>query len=668
MFTVFRKLNPGSSLTMKNSMRLLTIFGLMVVLMTIGGQAQNDSGERIMPGDNLVVEGIPAIPASIGDDVARYTEFRSASISSWHPTRREMLISTRFGDTNQVHLVKMPGGARTQLTFSRERSGGASYRPKTGEFFVFNKDIGGNEFFQYYRYDLANGATTLLTDGKSRNTGWNWSNKGDLAVYTSTRRNGRDNDLYIINPKDPKSDRLLLQLDGGGWGVSDWSPDDSKLLLGEFVSANESYGWIVDVATGTKTLVTPKGGADKVAYNGGRFTGDGRAIYVGTDKDSEFTRIAHVDLATKQHTYLTDHIKWDVDSMQLSPDGKTIAFVTNEDGVGRLRLLDTVSRKEKPAPKLPVGIVSGIRWHDNGRELGFNLSSARLATDVFSLDVRTGKLDRWTESETSGLNTANFSEAELVRWKSFDSRDISGFLYMPPAKFTGPRPVVINIHGGPEGQSRPGFLGRSNYYLNELGIAMVYPNVRGSSGFGKTFLKLDNGFLREDTYKDIGALLDWIATQPRLDARRVMVTGGSYGGHMAFAVAHLYNDRISASLPVVGISNLVSFLERTESYRRDLRRMEYGDERDPKMREFMLRTAPLNHAAKIKKPIFVVQGGNDPRVPLNEAQQMVKTVRENKGPVWYLMAKDEGHGFNKKRNQDFQFYATVMFMKEYLLK
>ncbi len=625
-------------------------------------------GEKIVPGDNLVVEGIPAIPAAIADDVGRYTEFRGAGISSWHPIRREMLINTRFADTNQVHLVKMPGGARTQLTFSKERSGGGSFRPKTGDFFVFNKDVGGNEFFQYYRYDMADGNITLLTDGKSRNTGWSWSNAGDRAVYMSTRRNGRDTDLYIINPSDPKSDRLLLQLEGGGWGVSDWSPNDRFLLLGEGVSANETYAWIVDVDKGTKTLITPKGGADKIAYGGGRFAQDGRGIYVTTDKDSEFARLAYVDMETKQHTFLTDHLKWDVDSIALSPDFKTIAFITNEEGVGRLRFLHTASRKEKPAPSLPVGIIGGLRWHENGRDLAFNMTSARSAADVYSLDVRTGKVERWTHSETGGINTANFSEAELVRWKSFDGRSISGFLYMPPARFTGPRPVMINIHGGPEGQARPTFLGRNNYFLNEMGVAIIYPNVRGSTGFGKTFLKLDNGFLREDTYKDIGALLDWIATQPRLDAKRVMVTGGSYGGHMSFAIATRYNDRISASLPVVGISNLVSFLERTEAYRRDLRRVEYGDERDPKMREFMLRTAPINHASKITKPIFVVQGGNDPRVPLNEAEQMVKTIRENKGPVWYLMAKDEGHGFNKKKNQDFQFYATVMFIREHLLK
>ena len=283
----------------------------------------------IAPGDNLVVEGIPSIPATLADEVGRYTEFRSAGISSWHPSRREMLISTRFGETNQVHLLKMPGGARTQLTFSQERSGGALYRPKTGDSFVFNKDIGGNEFFQYYRYDLADGGITLLTDGKSRNTGWNWSNAGDRAVYNSTRRNGADNDLYLINPSDPKTDRMLLQLSGGGWGVADWSPDDRKLLLNEGVSANESYLWLVDLATGEKTLLTPKGNVDKVNYGQARFSKDGRGIYLTTDKDSEFMRLAYMDLATRQHTFLSNQIKWDVDSFALSPDGKTIAFVTN---------------------------------------------------------------------------------------------------------------------------------------------------------------------------------------------------------------------------------------------------------------------------------------------------------------------------------------------------
>ena len=645
-----------------------SLFRVLVVVLCCAAAVFAQDGREIAPGDNLVVEGVPKIPAELAARVGRYTEFRAAAMSSWHPTRREMLITTRFADAAQAHHVKFPGGAPTQLTFGTEPVRGASFPPKRADFFVFVSDVGGGEFFQFYRQDVGSGEVTLLTDGKSRNTGGAYSSDGQFIAYGSTRRNGRDVDIYVMNPADPKTNRLVLQNEGGGWSAADWSPDNRRLVVSESLSINESYLWLVDVATGEKRLLTPKGGAEKVAYSGAEFAPDGRGLYVTTDKDSEFRRLAYLDLSTGRHEYLTSHINWDVDAFRLSWDGRTIAFVTNEDGADRLRLLDTRTRKELKAPELPNGLIGGLRWHENDRELGFNFSPARTPSDVYSLDVQTGKVERWTFSDTGGINTENFSEARLVRWPSFDGRQISGFLYMPPARFAGKRPVIINIHGGPESQARPGFLGRNNFFLNELGVAMIYPNVRGSSGYGKTFLKLDNATLREDSYKDIGALLDWIDKQPELDASRVMVTGGSYGGHMSFAVAARYSDRIRAALPVVGMSSLVSFLERTESYRRDLRRAEYGDERDPAVREFLLRIAPLNNTDKIRIPLFVVQGGNDPRVPLNEAEQMVKAVRKNNTPVWYLMAKDEGHGFAKKKNQDFQFYATVMFLQEYLLK
>jgi dipeptidyl aminopeptidase/acylaminoacyl peptidase len=284
------------------------------------------------------------------------------------------------------------------------------------------------------------------------------------------------------------------------------------------------------------------------------------------------------------------------------------------------------------------------------------------------VNIATGAVDRWTYSESGGLNTENFSEAELVHWKSFDGKTISGFLFRPPTSFSGKRPVIINIHGGPESQAHPSFMSKGNYFLTELGVAVIFPNVRGSSGYGKTFLELDNGFHREDSYKDIGALLDWIKAQPSLDAERIMVTGGSYGGHMTLAIAALYGDRIRCAVSVVGISNLVTFLQNTSGYRQDLRRVEYGDERDPKMKEFLFKIAPVNNAEKIKKPLFIIQGGNDPRVPLSEAEQMLATLKKTGTPVWYLMAKDEGHGFAKRKNQDFQFYATVLFTNEFLLK
>jgi dipeptidyl aminopeptidase/acylaminoacyl peptidase len=494
-----------------------------------------------------------------------------------------------------------------------------------------------------------------------------WARGGDKIAYGSTRRDGNDVDVWVMDPADPKTDHTLAKLEGGGWQAIDWSPDEQKILVLNEVSAEESYLWLMDAKSGEKTLLTPKGSA-KVHYGTGQFSKDGKGIYVTTDKDSEFHRLAYIDLASKQHTYLSSSISWDVDEFDLSDNGKLLAFVTNEDGFGVLRVLDTSTRKERPVPALPKGVISAVRWHKNSRDLGFGVASARSSSDVYSLDIQTGRVERWTFSETGGLNTASFPEPELVHWKSWDDRMISGFLYRPPAKFTGKRPVIINIHGGPEGQFRPQFVGRWNYYLNELGVAMIFPNVRGSTGYGKTFLSLDNGFLREGSYKDISTLLDWIQTQPGLDAGRVMVTGGSYGGFMTLAVATNYNDRICCSVEVVGPSNLVTFLEHTSGYRQDLRRVEYGDERDPKMRDFLEKIAPYNRAKNITKPLFVVAGKNDPRVPASESQQMVEIVRQNGTAVWWLLGKDEGHGFIKKKNQDYQFYATVMFVKKYLLK
>ncbi len=626
-------------------------------------------GDVVQPGDNLMVEGVPPVPTALVATVARYTDFRSAGLRSWHPTKREMLIGTRFGDTAQVHHVKMPGGARYQLTFFTDRTAGGSYQPATGDYFIFSKDVGGGEWFQTYRYNFSTGNVTLLTDGgRSQNGLGVWSNAGDRTVYGSTRRNSKDRDIWMMNPADPKTNRLLLEVEGGGWGPQDWSADDKQIIVREGISVNESYLWLVDAASGEKKLLTPKGGATKVAYGSAAFSKDGKGLYVTTDKDSEFQRLAYLDLATGAHTYLTSHINWDVDEFELSYDGKTIAFIPNEDGLGVLHLLDTATGKEKPAPKLPAGSVFGIEWHRNNRDLAFHLASARAPSDAYSVDVTSGKVDRWTFSETGGINTEQFSEAELVRWKTFDGKMISGFLYKPPARFTGRRPVIINIHGGPEGQFQPGFLGRSNFYLNELGVAVIFPNVRGSTGYGKTFVQLDNGMKRMDSVRDIETLLDWIKTRPDLDSDRVMITGGSYGGFMTLAVATNYNDRIRCSLDVVGVSNFVTFLQNTEAYRRDLRRVEYGDEREPEMRAYLEKIAPANNAQKITKPLFVVQGANDPRVPRTESEQMVATVRKNGSPVWYLMAKDEGHGFAKKKNQDFQFYATVQFIQSHLLK
>ncbi len=642
----------------------LTLLFAVLLASAVSIQAQEAT---IAPPENIVADGVPNVAAAMGETAGRYSENRSAFPADWNPQRREMIIGTRFANTYQAHLVKMPGGARQQLTFYPEPVYGGSFHPKGGDYMVFAKDVGGGEWYQFFRYDFSSGESTLLTDGKSRNTSAQWSNGGDWIAYVSSRRNGEDLDLWAMNPADRKTDHLVIQLKGGGWEPQDWSPDDKKILLVEGISVNETYLWTVDPATGEKKELTPRKTNEQVAYSNARFSKDGKGVYFTSDKDSEFQRLMYMDLESKQTKVLTANIPWDLDEFALSQDGKRIAFVSNEEGLSALHLLDTSTKKELPVPKLPVGLVSGLIWHRNGRDLAFGISSASSPGDAYSLDVTTGKLERWTISETA-VKTDAFPEPELVRWKSFDGRMISGFLYRPPAKFTGKRPVLIEIHGGPEGQSRPDFLGRYNYYLNELGIAVILPNVRGSTGYGKAFTKLDNGFLREGTYKDINALLDWIGTRPDMDSGRVAVTGGSYGGHMTLAVSTFYSGRIRCSIDVVGPSNLVTFLEHTEAYRRDLRRVEYGDERDPKMREFLERIAPMNNVEKIKKPMMVVAGKNDPRVPVTESDQIVAALKKQGTPVWYVMARDEGHGFQKKANADYQFYTTVEFLQEYLLK
>jgi dipeptidyl aminopeptidase/acylaminoacyl peptidase len=637
-----------------------------VGLFSWGNAQQPAASDVVKPGDNVVIEGIPPIPVKVAEATARYGEARAAVPFDWHPRDRSMLIGTRFAETNQVHAIKMPGGERKQMTFYPDRVLGAQYLPD-GESFLIEKDLGGGEWYQFYRQDLATGEVTLLTDGKSRNSSLTMAHGKSLLAFTSTRRTGKDSDIWVMDAMHPESARMVLQVESGGWQPLDWSPDGTKLLVKEEISVNEAYLWLVDVSNGAKKLLTPKG-AEKVAYDSARFNTDGKAIYTTTDLGSEYLRLARFDLATMKPTFLTGDIPWDVESFAMSEDGKTIAFLANEDGLSKLYLLDAETGKYRAVPGVPVGVLDNLKFHKNSRDLAFSVNSARSPSDVYSLDVKTGKIDRWTEGETGGLNAAKFVEPKLVRWKTFDGKMISGLLYSPDAaKFSGKRPVIILIHGGPEGQSRPVFMGRNNYLLNELGIAVLLPNVRGSLGYGKTFSLLDNGFHRDDTYKDIGALLDWIQASDSLDSTRVMAMGGSYGGHMTWAVAAFYGDRIRCALPIVGMSNLVTFLEHTEAYRRDLRRVEYGDERDPAMRAYLEKIAPMNHLDAMHKPVFAVVGKNDPRVPWTESRQIVDKLKAQNTPTWFLMANDEGHGYAKKKNVDFLFNAEVMFVEQYLL-
>jgi len=633
----------------------------------------------VQPNANLTVEGIPPITESLARRVALYNDFRPRSVVDWHPTKREMLVAVRTkGPTVQLHMLRAPGGELEQITDFPDPVRGGLFEPKDGGFIVFEKDEGGSEASQIYRMDLDTRKVTLLTDPKEKHGLGKWNHAGTHVVMSSTqldktagpeRRREVTTDVSVLDPRNPESIRKVVSLPGGGWGDFNWSPDDKTLLAMNYKSANETQVWLIDVATGERKqlLPTAERAGQQIAYKNLEFSRDGKSIFVTTDADDEFQQLVKVDLATMKQTVLSKNIRWDVAYIEPSEHSDTIAAIVNNDGLMELHLFDGATGRALKRPKLPKGAVKGLEWR-NADELAVNISSSQSPGEVYSLNIKTGKIEQWTRPQAE-IDTSKFSDTQVVRWKSFDQRTISGLLTKPPAgKFKGKRPVMILAHGGPEGQSTIGFHGRYNYLINELGIVLIEPNVRGSTGYGKTFLKLDNGFLREDSVKDVGALLDWIARQPDLDAKRVMIMGGSYGGYMSLAVSTHYSDRIVGAIDVVGISNFITFLERTESYRRDLRRVEYGDERDPKMHEFLTRISPLNNAEKIKKPLLVVQGKNDPRVPLFEAEQIVARVRKVGTPVWYLMADNEGHGFQRKPNADYYFYSVVRFAEEYLLK
>jgi dipeptidyl aminopeptidase/acylaminoacyl peptidase len=447
-------------------------------------------------------------------------------------------------------------------------------------------------------------------------------------------------------------------------------------VIGQYVSVTDSRLHLLDLATGD--LRSLAGSADDPASWSGidpEFTPDGRALFVVTDATDGVRRLGRLDLATGEFEALTADIDWDVEGFAIDDSRRRAAFVVNEDGIGRLYLMDPTTGEHVPVPGIPTGLIGRLEFSPDGRRLALTLNTPKTPSDVFVLELgespaQAGELVRWTFSEVGGLDPDGFVMPELVRYATFDSvagapREIPAFVYRPSGE--GPHPVVLYIHGGPEGQYRPSFSSTIQLWLAKLGVAVIAPNVRGSAGYGREYLTLDNGRLREDSVRDIGALLDWIDAQPDLDASRVAVYGGSYGGYMVLASLVHFGERIRAGVDYVGISDFVTFLENTEDYRRDLRRQEYGDERDPEMRAFFASIAPVRHADRIRSALFVVAGANDPRVPATESEQIAREVRANGQRVWTMTAANEGHGFAKRPNQDLMQQLVFLFFEDNLL-
>lgn len=659
---------------MKMQLFRKSIFG--VAILTAVSVLAADSIQRTEANSgNLIMEDIPAIPDAIINDLNQFQNVRSASFRDWTENGRGVYISTRFADVNQVHRVDMPGGARQQITFYKEPVGGVSRQPG-GRNLIFTRDTGGSEFTQIFMLDPADGSTKLLTDGESRNGATVWDRQGRRFAYQSTRRNGASNDVWLMDPMDPASSVMILESpDGTRWGPAEFSESGSKLLISNYVSIADSRVYLLDLDSRQKKLMA--GGREKASANiplG--FDKDEGGFWLVTDSGGEFQQLAWQPLETGADAeIITADIPWDVNSADISHDRRRIAFAVNENGMSRLYLLDTKTKKYRSVDNIPTGLVFGLDFSPDDRFLGMTLNSARTPSDTFVLELGDGPLEyfqlvRWTTSEVGGLDSSTFQTPELIEYPTFDNdgdspRQIPAWLYKP--RGVGPFPVVVSIHGGPEGQSRPGFSSTYQMWVEKLGVAVVILNVRGSSGYGKSYLSLDNGFRREDSVRDIGALLDWIATQPDLDKERVAVFGGSYGGYMVLASAFHYSDKLKAAVDIVGISNFVTFLENTQDYRRDLRRVEYGDERDPAMRAYLEKISPLNNVEKIAIPMLIVQGENDPRVPVTESKQVVEALRSQGQTVWFMNALNEGHGYRKKENRDIYQQVTVLFLQQHLI-
>lgn len=622
-------------------------------------------------GATLIEDGLPPRSEVVTQQLRPYLNMRPALLQGWLPADAGMLVSLRFGDVPQLARVNQAEGMRTQLTFFDDPILQAWISPDpqvNGA--IFSMDSGGDEYFQLYFLDFGSGAARRLTEGRARNERLVFAADGRRYAYASTRRNGRDFDVWIGELGRAGAHTLALQ-QGGVWYPLDFSADGKRLLVQEHYSIVHSRLHLLDLESGQlrRIQIGKQDSADRYA----RFDGDGHVLAI-TDALGEFATVARVELATGVVAPLFAPQAWDVEEFDLSRDRRYLAVLRNVDGSGELKVYDREDRmQEVRSLALGHGVIQKIAFNHAGTEIGFDISGPQTPGDVFSRTLNSGVMTRWTRGETGGIDANQFVMPELIHYGAHDTdpamlnlpRQIPAHIYRPNR--AGPHPALILIHGGPESQARPQFSELIQFLVRERGIAVVVPNVRGSSGYGKTYLALDDGRKREDSVTDIAALIAYLGVQPDFDKDRIAVYGGSYGGYMVLASLVHHGAQLRAGVDIVGISNFVSFLENTNPYRAEQRRREYGDERDPAMREFLHAISPLTHAAKIDKPLFVIQGANDPRVPRSEAEQIVRAVRANGQNAWYLLAMDEGHGFRKKGNRDRMFEAVVQFLDAHLL-
>jgi dipeptidyl aminopeptidase/acylaminoacyl peptidase len=607
----------------------------------------------------LVFDGIPPLDASLASRVESYGEWRQATFLDWLPDG-SMLVATRFGVDEQVHRIAAPLGMREQLTFG-DGSVLEARAPQSGAGFVFvRRTAGYPQLFDY----AGPGAARQITQGNYQHGSPVWSHDGKRVAFYGTDRTGVNDDIYVVNIPVATRPQLVVAGATGSWLPLDWSQDDSKLLLLNAVSPQKSALYVANVATGALTPVAIPDSHIIAAS----FAPDGVGFYLISDAQSDFEQVLYTNPITKVTRRVSADEPWDVEEFAVSAGGHYVAYVMNEDGQSRLTVLDTLRNLEFKLPGLQDGRIDGIRFDDTGQKLAFSYESARSPRDVYVYDVAQGTLQRWTQSEIGPIDPANLATAQLIHYPTWDRfglsrRTLSAYVYLP--RGPSPCPVLIALPGGDglHSQSRPGWKPFIQFVVNDLGYAVIAPNVRGSSGYGKAFRALDGGKLRDDAVRDVGALLVWMGLQPGLDSHRVAVMGRGYGGFLALASLATYGDHLQGAIDVAGIANLVDFVGHSPASERAQRVAEFGDIQDTDMRAFLDRISPLDNVALIRHPVLIVQGLDAPGSRAADSQQLVWRLRSEGDQAWYLSASDAGNAFTTPADQEAYLDTAAQFLE-----
>lgn len=570
----------------------------------------------------------------------RYLNVRSASGGSLRRDGERLAFLTDITGTAQLWTLDAPLAWPEQLTFYPDRLMFASYNPRR-DTIAFGKDEGGNEVQLIYTIGGSGGLAERLSQQEAKHLWGGWSHDGASAAWAHNSRNGRDFDIYVFDLEQGE-ERLVWQAEGSNY-VADWMPDDRQLIIGRLETNVDNNLWLLDLDTGDSTLLTPHAG-DAYFFSPEPLP-DGSGIYLVTDMDREYLNLAFYSIADGELRFVDDH-PWDREAIALSDDGRWLVMFTNEEGYTVVEVRDLQEDGIYRVDALPPGAAGGARFARDSSVFTLTVTAPDDTTDIWSVDARTRETLRWTRSSRAGIPPETLKQPELVHYASFDDLTVPAFYYRPAS--APPYPVVIDIHGGPESQRRPIFSAVTQYLVNQ-GFAVLAPNVRGSSGYGKTYLELDNVRKRMDSVADIKAAYEWLVTEGGADADRIAVYGGSYGGFMVLSAMVTYPDLWAAGVDVVGIANFITFLENTADYRRHLRESEYGSLDED--REFLHDISPLTHIDNISAPLMVIHGANDPRVPVGEAEQVIEAVRAKGLPVDALIYTDEGHGLAKLKNR-----------------